>query len=529
MLASDALAGAHRAGSNRHACLDEMRLPQVTSPEARASLPRGPGRLPGVIRALSCHGALVGGLLLSSVAFAQAAPDEAAVEPAAPTENVVQTQTQTQTQTKAQVQTGNQSQTQTQVQAQQGRAEPAAAPAATTAPAASVVEPSPRPSSAASVADVNDPERAARRAEVLERARAWQAQQQQDAAMASAEEDDAWGPQAAGGMNAATSTQRAPTGLGAPAERLRSLDEGFARPQNEGRKAVRTAPRAAQQVLVDGREISVPMPAGFMVPTAVMKEHFIAPVAADASTLLVLWPADTEAAVADPSVQTEGASLPRWVSVSTLPDRRFRSMTSRDFGPFRKMIRDSHAGRVAQQRQQEAAGQPTRVSGHRILGLNAEEAAMRHEPIHADTDSMLAFSARHALSTEDAGRGAASADGAMTVALVHVRDRLLVLRVAGRAGDLAWTRETARQWANRLIAQNPALPSPTESAHDEDGFPRPAFSRQVQEAPRVVSSAPKPAASSLFGEDGLRIDREILAIALLTFLILWGARRIRLW
>ena len=197
---------------------------------------------------------------------------------------------------------------------------------------------------------------------------------------------------------------------------------------------------------VGGRQIDVPLPAGFVELTADRQPEYAAEYAAvpDGNVqYAVLIPA------ASVPLASETPLLPyaRKFSVQTTDALAQTSTDQVEFENFTVYLRQTR------QHQLDA--------GIEVL------------PVHADEVDRLAYSMLFGSSDEkesavDSGAGTRTA---VTLTVLHVGSRVLFLYAVGSAGDLDWTRRESTAWADAIAAAN-VDPAGSAAASPDD---RPQF------------------------------------------------------
>jgi len=212
----------------------------------------------------------------------------------------------------------------------------------------------------------------------------------------------------------------------------------------------------AVDIVVGERTISVPVPEGYVELTPDMSPYYEsmwAYVAASNHRYLTLVQESRAGAMR----RGESVDVARYMNIETEKNLSRMAITAAQFDEFQGVMRNQLFELTA--RVEELLPEMTRAGNASLseqfdAELAVDLGGVVPLPIHHDTDNAIASSMFMTVSATVNGEDMGSDVLSATMLTLHVRDKVLFLYVYGAQADLLWTRETAKAWADNILAEN---------------------------------------------------------------------------
>lgn len=215
---------------------------------------------------------------------------------------------------------------------------------------------------------------------------------------------------------------------------------------------------AATDISIGGVALQIPSPTGFSPVTQQMtvlyelEQQFVAPT-------------NTEYAAFIPEPQVAAAlkgdvsNLSRRFTVQTPKNLVETSVSTADFATLKSIIKSQNTELMKKVEAQMPGLMKQLNEGFRSK-YNVDPAfsvsQMLPMPAHEETDRTLAYAALVKYDMKDASGKPAPFVIVVTTTFAHVRGKVLLLYCYAEESGLEWSRESARQWGNAIVAANPS-------------------------------------------------------------------------
>jgi hypothetical protein len=168
----------------------------------------------------------------------------------------------------------------------------------------------------------------------------------------------------------------------------------------------------------------------------------------------------------------EAAAMVRSASLQAAKAVVNKTLTTTDFAQLKDAIRKQNA-EFAKKAEDQVSGLMNQANKQMENQFNTKPGlslnGMVPLPPYDETDRSLAYTMKVSLTANDANGQPVQNNGCVTVTFIFTRAKLLLLYVNGAKDDLEWTRQTAKTWADAILAANP---STAADAAKESSGPR---------------------------------------------------------
>lgn len=214
----------------------------------------------------------------------------------------------------------------------------------------------------------------------------------------------------------------------------------------------------ASNISIGGVALAIPSPQGFAPVTEQMgalydlQKQVVAPT--NKEFIAFIPEADLPVAL-----KGDIPDLPRRFAVQTAKSLVTASVSTSYFGKVKNIIK-SQNDEMMKKVEKELPGLVTQLNKElsKKYDVNAafSVAQMVPLPVHEETDRTLAYSALVKYNMNDSTGNPAPYIAVFTATLVHVKGKVLFLYSYAEEAGLEWSRESAKQWANAIVAANPS-------------------------------------------------------------------------
>lgn len=211
----------------------------------------------------------------------------------------------------------------------------------------------------------------------------------------------------------------------------------------------------AAPITVGASSLDIPEPLGFVAVTPQMRQVWTLVQAGQGDNRILAFyipSAQGRAALAG-----QDADLSRNINVQVLRRFEARDLTPAD---FQRVIQQIEALVAARQVDAIQAKVLEKYSGNlqQATGANLSLAQTKNLtlPAHIKQPGHFAYSEISTIELTLPGGRTQEGEVTATAAAVLIKGKLLMCYVTGAQGDLQWTRATAQQWVDALLAANPS-------------------------------------------------------------------------
>ena len=223
---------------------------------------------------------------------------------------------------------------------------------------------------------------------------------------------------------------------------------------------------------IGGTPLTIPTPAGFVPVTAemtAMNQVFESVVAPQNIRFVSFIPEEFL-----PAVQRgEVPSIARNVSVQTVKAVVDKPITASDFSQLKEVMQkqnDEIMKKVESQMPGAMEKINKKIEGQFDAKLDLSLVGMVPLPPHEDTDRTLGFSYLVNFAMKARDGSPTNFSGVVTSTFIRAKGKLFFTYVNGAQNDLAWTRQTSKDWAAAILAANPSDAATAAAESSSPGF-----------------------------------------------------------
>jgi hypothetical protein len=214
----------------------------------------------------------------------------------------------------------------------------------------------------------------------------------------------------------------------------------------------------AADISIGGVALTIPDPKGFTPITQQMttlydlEKQFVAP---SNTEYVAFIPEETVAAV----MKGDLSHLARRFTVQTANNLVGASVSAADFMKLKNTVKTQN-NELLKKVEAQMPGMMKKLNEGFQSKYNIDPAfavsQMLPMPVHEETDKTLAYSALVKYDMKDANGKPAPFVIVVTTTFAYVKGKILLLYCYAEESGVEWSRESARQWGNAIVAANPS-------------------------------------------------------------------------